>query len=117
MADRASHGLDDVHHGDATAPHGPSVRTYIIVFSALMVLLVITLGAAYFDLGAANLPIAMVIAVVKAGFVMAFFMHLKFSSRLVQFFALGALFWLAILFFLTFNDYGARQWLWDAHKQ
>ena len=45
---------------------------------------------------------------------MMFFMHLKLDSKLVQFFALGALFWLAILFFLTFNDYGARQWLWDA---
>ena len=117
MADRAAHGRDDVHHEDAHTAHGPSVATYTGVFWILMGLLVITLVAAYFDLGAANLPIAMAIAIVKAGFVMWFFMHLKFSSRLVQFFALGALFWLAILFFLTFNDYGARLWLWDSHKK
>ena len=86
-------------------------RTYYIVFGWLMILLIITLAAAAFDLGAANLPIAMAIAVAKAALVFLYFMHLKYSSNLQRTFAWCAIFWLVIMFLLTFVDYMSRHTL------
>lgn len=88
--------------------HAVSLPTYWKVFAALMVLLIATLVAAMWDLGPVNLPFALLIAVAKAALVMMFFMHLKFSTRLVQFFGLGALIWLMIMFVLTLMDYVTR---------
>jgi cytochrome c oxidase subunit 4 len=53
----------------------------------------------------------MVIAVIKATLVVLFFMHVKFSSRLVKLFAGAAFFWLAVLFILMLSDYLSRGWL------
>lgn len=98
------HGHDDGGH------HIIPVKTYVIVITWLMVLLIATLGAAWLDLGALNLPIAIVIAVIKAAIVMVFFMHLKYSSKLVVLFGTIAFLFLAIMFVFTFNDYAARGW-------
>jgi cytochrome c oxidase subunit 4 len=75
-----------------------------------MVLLVITLAAAAIDLGPWNIVIAMTIAVVKAALVVLYFMHVRYSSSLVQFFAGATFFWLLILFVLTLSDYFSRNW-------
>ncbi|MFN3648752.1 MAG: cytochrome C oxidase subunit IV family protein [Armatimonadota bacterium] len=99
----AGHGAHEEYH----PPHIP-MMTYHVVFGALMVLLFLTVGAAMVDLGPANFPLAMAIAIAKAALVMAFFMHLKVSSRLVVMFSLGAFVWLLILFFMTMNDYWTR---------
>jgi cytochrome c oxidase subunit IV len=111
MADHVTHTSE---HG--AEHHGISERTYLIVLAALMILLIITLAAAIPNLGYLNLPIAMIIAFVKAGIVVTYFMHLKLSSKLVKFFALAALFWLVIMFLLTFGDYFSRGWLPQAGK-
>lgn len=115
----ASHSTPPGHHPGADE-HGAGqgrghhvvvpVPVYLTVFAWLMVLLVITLAAAAFDLGPWNLPIAMTIAVVKAVLVFLFFMHLRWSSHLVRFFAGAALIWLIIMFVLTLSDYLSRSW-------
>jgi caa(3)-type oxidase subunit IV len=38
-------------------------------------------------------------------------MHLKWNTPLVRFFALGALFFLAIMFVFTLSDYTSRGWI------
>jgi cytochrome c oxidase subunit 4 len=101
------------HHGDAHgAGHGGHVVVptwlYYRVFVALMVFLVLTLVAAAFDLGEWNVVIAITIAVIKALLVLLYFMHLRWSTKLVQLFAGAALFWLAILFAITLGDYFTR---------
>jgi cytochrome c oxidase subunit 4 len=104
-----AHGGHDAGHGDG-GHHVIPVKVYVGVIVWLMVLLIVTLGAAAVDLGALNLPIAMLIAVVKAAIVMVFFMHLKYSSKLVILFATIAFLFLAVMFTFTFNDYAARGW-------
>jgi cytochrome c oxidase subunit 4 len=94
----------DTHH------HVP-LATYHTIGILLMVLLIITLAAAAVNLGPWNIVIAMVIAVIKATLVVLFFMHVKFSSRLVKLFAGAAFFWLAVLFILMLSDYMSRGWL------
>ena len=104
-----SHAAADAHgHASDSGHHGPSVGTYWVVIVALMVLLIITLGAAAVDLGAMNLPIAMAIAVVKAAIVMTYFMHLKFSSAVVRTFALMALVFLVLLWLFPMADFMSR---------
>lgn len=75
-----------------------------------MVLLVITLGAAAIPLGPLNLPIALTIAVAKMVIIVQYFMHLKFSTKLVRLFGTCAGIWLSILFILTLSDYASRPW-------
>lgn len=110
----ASHGHGQSGHGDAHQHHIP-VSTYLAVFAALMVLLVLTLVVAAIDLSHINphlnLLIAMTVAVAKAVLVLVYFMHLKISSALVRVFAAAGFIWLIIMFGLTMSDYISRGWM------
>ncbi len=92
--------------------HVASRTTYFGVFSALMILTVVTVLVAFVDLGLANPIVALSIATLKATLVLLFFMHLRWSSRLTWVFGGSALFWLGILFVLTLSDYATRAWGW-----
>ena len=96
------------HVDDHGTHHIVPIPLYLTVFAALMVLLVLTLVAAHYDLGEWNLVIAMTIAVAKAVLIVLFFMHLRWSTSLVRFFACAALFWLSIMFVMTLQDYFSR---------
>jgi cytochrome c oxidase subunit IV len=85
-----------------------SRRTYYAIFGLLVVLTLVTTEVAFFDFGLMNPVIALTIAVVKATFVVLFFMHMKYSSRLTMIIGGAAIFWLGILLVLTMSDYLAR---------
>ena len=92
--------------------HIVSRSVYITIFLALMVGTTITVLAAFKDFpGPMNVIIAMTIAVVKATLVVLYFMHVRYSARLVWVIVASALFWMGILFALTFSDYWTRGWL------
>jgi cytochrome c oxidase subunit 4 len=80
------------------------VPTYLKVAGCLGLLLVITVAAAQFDLGPLNTPLALAIALTKAGLIIAFFMNLRYGSPLLRVFAAGGFLWLAILMILTLAD-------------
>jgi cytochrome c oxidase subunit 4 len=88
--------------------HVVPVRTYIGVFVALLVLTAATVVAARLDLGAFNTPVALLIAVVKSMLVILFFMHVKYTGRLVQLTVAAGFFWLFHLMAGTVADYVAR---------
>jgi len=94
----------------AMPDHIVRTRVYYAVFAVLMVGTYLTVQAAYFDLGAFNTVVAVGIAVIKATLVVLFFMHVKYSTRLTWAVVAGSLFWLGILFVLTFGDYLTRAW-------
>jgi cytochrome c oxidase subunit 4 len=96
---------------DPHAEHHLPMSTYVIVFIALMVLLVITVVAAFINLGEANMIVAMTIAIIKAALVILYFMHVKFASRLTKVFVAASFVWLSIMFVLTWTDYISRPWL------
>jgi cytochrome c oxidase subunit 4 len=99
--------------------HIVSVRVYITIFLVLLVGTALTVLAAFHDftyhIGSReinlNTIIALTIAVTKATFVVLYFMHVRYSSKLVWVIVTSALFWMAILFALTFSDYWTRDWL------
>ncbi|HEY6802609.1 MAG TPA: cytochrome C oxidase subunit IV family protein [Pyrinomonadaceae bacterium] len=99
--------------------HIVPVRIYITIFLVLLVGTALTVFAAFQDfsvtVGGHELPlntiIALTIAVTKATFVVLYFMHVRYSSRLIAVIVTSALFWMAIMFALTFSDYWTRCWL------
>jgi cytochrome c oxidase subunit 4 len=99
------HAHVQLHH------HIIPVRTNLIIFGILMGLLVLTIVMSYAPLGPLHFATAMVIAVVKAVLIVLYFMHVKFSRRLVWVFSTAAFVWLGIMMVLTLNDYLTRGWL------
>lgn len=85
-------------------------KIYYAIFAMLMVLTAVTVGVAYIDLGAMNAVVALVIACFKALIVVLFFMHVKYSTRLIKLTVIAGLYWMGILFVLTFSDYLTRGW-------
>ncbi len=85
-------------------------RTYLFVWIALMVLMVLTVFLSTVPMGhALNTAVALIIATMKAVLVLMFFMHLKYESYRLSAVVFGAgLFWLLILFGLDLADYLTR---------
>lgn len=90
------------------AEHVTSIKVYLAIFFALMILTAITVGVAYVNLGAFSDIVALAIAVLKASLVILFFMHVKNSRRMTKITVVSSLFWLLILFGLTMSDYVTR---------
>ena len=90
---------------------------YVKVFAILVILFLATLGAALYDLSKhlnwapANIVVALIIASAKAAVIVMYFMHVKYSSRLTQVFAVSAMLWLMLMFAFTFADYFTRSWI------
>jgi len=85
-------------------------KIYFAVFGSLLVLTAATTGVAFIDLGEWNTVAALIIAVCKASLVAIFFMHLRWSTKLMRVVFLSALLWLAILICLTSMDFFSRTW-------
>jgi cytochrome c oxidase subunit 4 len=88
--------------------HVVPVRTYLLVFASLMVLTAATVAASRFDFGEGNTIVALAIAVLKASLVVLFFMHVKYSGRLIQLMVAAAFLWLALLISGALSDYVTR---------
>jgi cytochrome c oxidase subunit 4 len=91
--------------------HVVPVRVYLTIFSALMAFTAITVAVAFVDLGPLNNVVMLGIAVTKATLVVMYFMHVRYSTRLIPLVAAGGFFWLLILFGITMSDYLTRGWL------
>ena len=92
--------------------HIVSLKVYFVIFLALLVGTILTAWVAFFDFpGPLNAIVALTIACLKAVLVILYFMHMRYSPRLIWLVFGSALFWLAILFALTFSDYSTRHWL------
>ena len=94
------------HHSEH---HVVPLKIYFLIFFALMIGTVITVAAAFVNMGFMNTPVALIIALVKASLVILFFMHVKYSPKLVGLFAVAGFFWLCILLALTMQDYYTRR--------
>ena len=90
--------------------HIVSIKTYFLVFTALISLTLTTVLIATVDLGPLNTIAALLIAAIKAAFVILFFMHLRYSKPLIGVVLFGSILWLAILIGLTLSDFMSRSW-------
>jgi len=87
------------------------MRIYVLVWVLLLLLLGITVSAAYIPLGKLNPVLAVGIAATKAALIAAYFMHLRSTARLIWIVATAGVVWLAIMFTLTAGDYFMRGYL------
>lgn len=85
-----------------------SIKPYIQVTAALFVLLVVTVAAAYVNLGVFNTPVAMLISLTKASLIIWFFMHVRRANPLIRLFVAVGFFWLCIMLTLTLSDFLTR---------
>ena len=85
-----------------------SYRQYVNIGILLMALTVITVAAAQFDFGPFNVPIALIIASIKATFVALYFMHLKHEDTMTWIFATYPLFLLFLLIAFSATDIFTR---------
>jgi cytochrome c oxidase subunit 4 len=92
------------------AQHLVPRQVYYRVFAVLLTLTLLTVGIAFIDLGRLNTLIALTIALGKALLVLLFFMHVRYSSRLIWAYVAAGCFWLALLLTLAMSDYLTRSW-------
>ena len=88
----------------------PRTSTLLVVFVVLMALLAATIAVARIHLGPWNFIAAAAIATVKAVVIVLYFMHVKYSPRLIWLVAGAGFFWFGILVSLTLTDYLTRGW-------
>jgi cytochrome c oxidase subunit IV len=96
----SSHTESGKHHG------GP--RIYTANLFALLFLTVMTVAAASFDFGSANVVIALAIATMKATLVALFFMHLVWDKPVNAIVAVTGFLFLGIFLMFDFIDVSSR---------
>src|SRR4051794_1583577 len=85
-----------------------AVRTYVLTWVALLILLFLTWAVAQFNFGRFNVVAALGIAVAKMLLVILVFMHVRHSNRLTWLFVAGGFVWFLIMVDLTLSDYLTR---------
>ncbi len=98
------------NHHEEHEHHIVPLFVYFVIFGALMVLLVATVGASFMALSPElSAIIALAIATTKAVLIILYFMHVKYSSKLVWAYAAAGFFGLLILLVILMADYVGRQ--------
>ena len=82
--------------------------SYILTWIGLMVFLALTLGSSYIPMGPWNTVINIGISCAKALLIALFFMHLRGAGALLRVAAVVGLLWLALLFGISWSDFGTR---------
>ena len=88
----------------------PTVKMFVAVWAALLVLTATTVYVATLELGPLNAIVALSIATIKALLVLLFFMELRYSTALTKVAVVAAVFFLMLLAGLTLSDYLTRGW-------
>lgn len=99
-----AHSSDD-HSGDGhDFAHPMPVSMLLSVFSALVVLTIVTVAQANFDFGSYDVYIVMAIATVKATLVALFFMHLAWDKPFNITIFVGSFIFVGLFVIFTLGD-------------
>lgn len=91
-------------HGDELA-HTTPVALLVSVFAALIALTIATVAVTGVDLGGqGNLMIALIIATIKGGLVVTYFMHLRWDRKLHALVFSSALLFVILFLAMTLTD-------------
>ena len=94
---------------DAHAAHDDirsHVKTYYMVFGALMVLTIITVGVSYLELSTPlAISVALIVAIIKGSLVALFFMHLLHERKVIYWvLTLTVVFFVFLMFVPLFTN-------------
>lgn len=90
------------------AGHITSDKLNLTILISLLILTTISVLAINIHLGAATVAIALGIATIKGGLVMAYFMHVKSEYLLLRLLIIGVLIFYVSIVLVTFIDYSYR---------
>ncbi|HAM97284.1 MAG TPA: cytochrome-c oxidase [Marinilabiliales bacterium] len=96
---------------DAQNHHENHVTSYSTLAKVLIVLLALTfltITVTGIHLGPLTVAVALIIACIKGGIVIAWFMHLKFESPIFRYMVFGVLLLFVLIIVITFFDYAFR---------
>lgn len=93
----------------STSGHIVSPKIYVTIWIILLILTGVTTWVAFGDFGILNPIVALAIAVTKASLVILFFMHVKYSPKMIALVVGCGLFFLSILIVLSCSDYLTRR--------
>jgi len=88
--------------------HIVSYKTHFFVLVALLILTTTSVLITRLEMGPLNTAAAMLIAGTKAAIVLAWFMHLKFESRLFLLMVSAVIVLFILVIIVTFFDYSYR---------
>jgi cytochrome c oxidase subunit 4 len=86
------------------ASHIIGTKTFMLVWTALLVLTGLTIKAAQLRMGAWSMVANIAIASTKAGLVLWFFMHLKYEKRIFKLLLFVPIITISIIIGMTFFD-------------
>jgi cytochrome c oxidase subunit IV len=81
-----------------------------IAWLGLLALFAVSLGSAYVPLGAGNVTVNLLIAAAMIAVLATFLMDLQRANSLIRVVAVAGLFWIVLMFALTFSDYLSRHY-------
>jgi len=90
---------------------GPKIKPvslYLWILLALQVLMLISIGSAFLNLGVFNVVICLAVAVTSALLLMVFFMHETPVRALTIMISAAGFIWLALLVGLSLTDFSVR---------
>jgi cytochrome c oxidase subunit 4 len=97
------------HSADSKAEHHDhGTKRYFVVWFILLICTVLTVWTGYKDLGAWNLPLALVIATFKATLVILFFMHMTEAAGTNRIVFVTSFVFLLVMIFGVFGDLWTR---------
>ncbi|HET6598468.1 MAG TPA: cytochrome C oxidase subunit IV family protein [Burkholderiaceae bacterium] len=85
-----------------------TARPLVLAWVALLVLMLLSFGSAYLNLGAGNLITGLAIATIKTGIVVWLFMHLPRANAATRIAAVAGIAMLALLMGLSLTDFLMR---------
>jgi cytochrome c oxidase subunit 4 len=88
-----------------------SVKLCLLIYASLIISALANVGLAVSRPGPVYPYAALGIAACQAFLVIVYFMHIRWSTRLIVIFAAGGFVWLAILIGFTMADFLTRSWL------
>jgi len=92
------------------------LRVYYLIFATLILMTLITVEVAFWNLGLLTFWVALGIASFKASLVVLYFMHVRYANQIVWLFAATGFVFLAILIVLTLNDPMSRSWQYQVQE-
>jgi cytochrome c oxidase subunit 4 len=105
MADHASHDSAHGAHDDHGLAHTTPVKLLVGILAILLFLTIVTVAVTAVDLGAqGNLVVAMVIATIKAGLVVTYFMHLRWDKKFHLILFLTSVLFLILFISISLTD-------------
>ena len=88
--------------------HDHGTKRYFVVWAILIVCTILTVKTGYMDLGAANLPLALTIATLKATLVVLFFMHMTEAAGTNRIVFVTSFVFMFVMIFGVFGDLWTR---------